>query len=216
MATAVVAGLAATGLAASGAFGAAPIAIQGATGPSATASPGAGYVQVPAGSLDGQQLATVINRLRSLGLTPKIAWADHTGKPTGTVVSVTPNGPVPAGSTVIVTTAYDSATPPPTVRIPGVPGVIPTTSRPSAGGPAGSSPGGSGSTPGGSASAGTGGSPSAGASGGPAPDPTTGGTTPAPVGPGSGSGGGATSGPGSSPTPSPSGGRGNCLLGICL
>jgi eukaryotic-like serine/threonine-protein kinase len=126
---AMVAGLAVTGLAASGAFRAAPVAIRGATRPSATGT-SPGYVQVPAGSLSGQQVATVIRRLSALGLTPKITWASHTGQPAGTVVSVTPNGPVPAGGTVTVTTAYDSATPPAAVRVPGMPGTIPTTTAP--------------------------------------------------------------------------------------
>jgi hypothetical protein len=87
-------------------------------------------VRVPAGSLSGQPVATVIRRLNALGLTPVIAWAGHTGRPAGTVVSVTPDGPVAPGGTVIVTTAYDSAAPPAAVRVPGVPGTVPTTTAP--------------------------------------------------------------------------------------
>jgi serine/threonine-protein kinase len=109
IASLVMAGLAAGGLVASGAFGATPLAEQDVAGPWATANgapPGwVGYVTMPA--FRDQQYATVSGWLREHGLTPRIAWADHTGLPTGTVVSVTPAGPVPAGSTVTVTIASD-------------------------------------------------------------------------------------------------------------
>ena len=97
----VVACLAAGGLAASGAFGAAPVAEQNFAGPSATASGrSAGtlaYIQVP--SFHDQQYATVGDWLRGHGLTARVDWDDHTGLPTGTVVSVSPGGQVAAGST---------------------------------------------------------------------------------------------------------------------
>jgi eukaryotic-like serine/threonine-protein kinase len=130
VASIVVAGLTAGGLVAWGTFGATPAAEQELAGPSATPSGASadwtGYVTVPA--FHGQQYATVGNWLRGHGLTPQIAWADGTGLATGTVVSVTPSGPVPAGSTVTVTIAWDSATPPPGGILALRPGAGPGTS----------------------------------------------------------------------------------------
>ena len=140
VASIVVAGLTAGGLAAWGTFGASLPAEQDVAGPSATVS-GApagwvGYVTLRA--FHGQQYATVSNWLREHGLTPQIAWADDTGLATGTVVSVAPTGLVPVGSTVTVTIAWDSATPPPGVIPAPRPGAGPGTST----GPASIGPGG--------------------------------------------------------------------------
>jgi serine/threonine-protein kinase len=128
--TAMVVGLAITGLAASGTFRATPVVIRAARPPATARAATTGYVRVPPGSLDGQQVTTVVRRLRALGLAPAIAWASHTGRPSGTVISVTPKGPVRAGGTVIVTAAYDPAAPVPTIRAPGQPGAVPTTTAP--------------------------------------------------------------------------------------
>jgi len=208
----VVAGLTAGGIAAWGTFGTAPSAEQDVARASATPSGvsagWAGYITVPA--FHDQQYATVSSWLREHGLTPQIAWADDSGVPTGTVVSVTPNGPVPAGSTVTVTIAWDSATPLPG----GFPALRPgpgpgDSSRPgNSAGPAGGT--GSRGTPSASLTAptptGTGGPtgpayPTAGAPGTTSPGPT-------PTGGGAGSSGTAVT-----PMPSP----GFCVLpGLCL
>jgi serine/threonine-protein kinase len=104
--TAAVAGLAAGGLVAASVLRATPVAVQDVAGPGVTAAaPGGRYVHVPADGLTGRRLATVVSRLRSMGLAPKVMWAEHTGHPAGTVISVTPSGPVPAGAAVIVTVA---------------------------------------------------------------------------------------------------------------
>jgi serine/threonine-protein kinase len=124
VAAVAVAGLVAGGLAASGAFGATSMAEQGSAAPLATAggtSSGAlTYIQVP--SFHDQQYATVASWLSSHGLTERIAWDDHAGLPAGTVVSVSPSGRVPAGTTVTVTVAWSSGKPPPAPAASGEPG----------------------------------------------------------------------------------------------
>jgi serine/threonine-protein kinase len=110
-----VAGLAAGGLAVSGAFGATHLAGRCCATPptvARAASPGtAVYVLVP--SFHGEPYATVASWLRGHGLTGRITWDSHAGLPGGTVVSVSPSGRVPAGSTVTVTIAWYSREPPP-------------------------------------------------------------------------------------------------------
>ncbi len=184
----VVAGLAAGGLATSGAFGAAPTAQQDSAGPPATASgtsAGAGaYIQVP--SFHGQQYATVGDWLRGHGLTARIDWDDRSGLPTGTVVSVSPSGQVPAGSTVTVTIAWNSDAPPPTAAPSLTPGARPGKDASAAGG--GSAQLGAGTSPG----AGTAPVPSTAGTAPPAPEPTTVPPTP-----------GSHASTGAAPTPSP-------------
>ena len=103
---AVVAGLAGWLLA--GAFGAgSPRPQPGASQPAARSSsaPAARTVEVNAGALAGQRASAVSQRLRQLGLRPRVVNAVRGGQAPGTVISVQPSGQVPAGSTVTVTTA---------------------------------------------------------------------------------------------------------------
>ena len=93
-----------------GIFRSAPAVDPGRPSVAATISGAAAHVQVPA--FHGQSMKTVVGWLRAHRLVPKVAWTNHTRLPTGTVILVTPDGPVPAGATVVVMTAYDSATPP--------------------------------------------------------------------------------------------------------
>lgn len=117
-ATAVTAGTAGWLLA--GVFGAQPSQPR-AAGPSVTSAPGrpaaaapesppvAAVVNVDGGSLPGQPVAVVRQRLRQLGLVVRVLWQPASGQHAGTVVSVSPAGQVPVGSLVVVTAA---ATPP--------------------------------------------------------------------------------------------------------
>jgi len=66
-------------------------------------------VQVSASSLEGKALIAVLEELRGLGLNPLVQWARSGILPTGTVIGVTPGGSLTAGSTVIVTAAFQSA-----------------------------------------------------------------------------------------------------------
>jgi eukaryotic-like serine/threonine-protein kinase len=103
---AVVAGLAGWLLA--GAFGAgSPRPQPGASQPAARSSsaPAARTVEINAGALAGQRASAVSQRLRQLGLRPRVVDAVRGGQAPGTVISVQPSGQVPAGSTVTVTTA---------------------------------------------------------------------------------------------------------------
>jgi len=110
---AVVAGLAGWLLA--GAFRAGPGQPQ-PTGPlSAAGTPGtaartptapaAHSVEVNASALAGQQASVVRQRLRQLGLRPRVVRAVRGSQAPGTVISVQPSGQVPVGSIVTVTAA---------------------------------------------------------------------------------------------------------------
>jgi serine/threonine-protein kinase len=99
---AVAAGLAGWLLA--GAFGAgSPPPPAGAAGTSS--GPSVRTVEVNAGALAGQQASEVSQRLRQLGLRPRVIGAVRGGQAPGTVIAVQPSGQVPAGSTVTVTAA---------------------------------------------------------------------------------------------------------------
>ena len=116
---------------------------------SGSSGPALKTVQVNASALVGQQLGQVLARLRALGLQPLLEWTRGTVQ-TGTVVEVMPDGPVTAGSTIMVLAAFRSTVAPgPIAPIPGAPSpaASPGTTRP--GHPSGSpSPTGSaGSTP---------------------------------------------------------------------
>jgi len=107
---AVVAGLAGWLLA--GAFGARPQQAQPEGPQSAASTPGAAArtptarsVEVNSDALVGQQASVVSQQLRQLGLRPKVVGAVRGDQAPGTVISVQPNGQVPAGSTVTVTAA---------------------------------------------------------------------------------------------------------------
>jgi hypothetical protein len=72
---------------------------------SRSSSPATEMVTVDSSALIGQPVAAVEDMLRSLGLQPQVSWVtqgDQSQDP-GTVISVQPSGPVPTGSTVIVT-----------------------------------------------------------------------------------------------------------------
>jgi len=74
--------------------------------PSAGATaPAAGTVELSDAALAGQPVTVVTQRLRLLGLHPRVVWANDTLQATGTVITVAPSGRVPAGSTVTVTGA---------------------------------------------------------------------------------------------------------------
>jgi beta-lactam-binding protein with PASTA domain len=64
-------------------------------------------LQVNAAAVVGQPVSEVSQYLRQLGLTPAIMWTPSDQDP-GTVISVQPSSPVPAGSTVTVTAAFPS------------------------------------------------------------------------------------------------------------
>ena len=64
----------------------------------------AATVQVSAGSLAGQPLSTVRRQLQQLGLMVQVQW-QTSGQAPGTVLSVRPSGPVPAGSVIAITAA---------------------------------------------------------------------------------------------------------------
>jgi serine/threonine-protein kinase len=76
----------------------------GAAGRTPTA-PAGRMVEVNAGAMAGQQASVVSQRLREMGLRPRIVRAVRGGQAPGTVISVQPSGRVPAGSTVTVTAA---------------------------------------------------------------------------------------------------------------
>ena len=86
--------------------------LSGAGSPAHTASPPAApsrtspaaTVQVSAGSLAGQPLSAVRRQLQQLGLTVRVQW-QPSGQDPGTVLSVQPSGPVPAGSVIAITAA---------------------------------------------------------------------------------------------------------------
>jgi hypothetical protein len=61
-------------------------------------------VELAAGTLIGQPLSAVRQRLFQLGLAMQVRWQQADSEP-GTVLAVQPSGPVPAGSTVVVTVA---------------------------------------------------------------------------------------------------------------
>jgi eukaryotic-like serine/threonine-protein kinase len=70
-----------------------------------TSSPTVQTVQVNGTALVGQPVSAVSQQLSQLGLTPFITWTVAGDEDPGTVISVQPSGPVPAGSTVTVTAA---------------------------------------------------------------------------------------------------------------
>jgi len=86
--------------------------LSGAGSPAHTAPPPAApsrtslaaTVQVSAGSLAGQPLSAVRRQLQQLGLTVRVRW-QPSGQDPGTVLSVQPSGPVPAGSVIAITAA---------------------------------------------------------------------------------------------------------------
>lgn len=98
-----VAGLA--GWLLSGAFAAGPAQPQPTPSHAAARAPAARNVEVTASALTGQPARLVSQRLRQLGLHPHVVWTPDGGQPPGTVISVQPSGPVPAGSAVTVTAA---------------------------------------------------------------------------------------------------------------
>lgn len=70
-----------------------------------SSSPTADTVLVAASTLDGQDVRDVRQRLRQLGLRPKLAWQPTDQQQPGTVLSVTPSGAVQPGTVVVVTVA---------------------------------------------------------------------------------------------------------------
>ncbi len=63
-------------------------------------------VKIDVHSLIGQQVNTVLDRLRALGLQPLLEWKANGTLATGTVVGVTPSGTVSTGSSVVVLAAF--------------------------------------------------------------------------------------------------------------
>jgi eukaryotic-like serine/threonine-protein kinase len=89
-----------------GAFGAgSPPRPPGAAQPAARPSsvPATRTVEVNAAALAGHRASAVSQRLRQLGLRPRVVRAVRGGRAPGTVISVRPSGHVPAGSRVTVT-----------------------------------------------------------------------------------------------------------------
>jgi hypothetical protein len=62
-------------------------------------------VEVNAGALTGQPVGAVGRQLRQLGLHPHVVWVTNGAQAPGTVISVQPSGPVPAGSAIRVSAA---------------------------------------------------------------------------------------------------------------
>jgi hypothetical protein len=77
--------------------------------PPTTVSPPPGTVEVTAGSLVGQPLGLVRQRLRVLGLAVRVQQRPS-DQETGTVLAVQPSGQVSPASTIVVIVAF---TPPP-------------------------------------------------------------------------------------------------------
>ncbi|HEY5988976.1 MAG TPA: PASTA domain-containing protein, partial [Streptosporangiaceae bacterium] len=79
------------------------------TATTSSRSSAAGLVAVNGGLLAGQPVDVVRQRLRQLGLEPRVVWAPAGEQvPAGTVISVQPTGQVPIGSVVVVTAAAQS------------------------------------------------------------------------------------------------------------
>ena len=72
--------------------------------PAGASSRPAATVELAAGPLIGQPLSVARQRLDQLGLAMRVRWQQSDSQP-GTVLAVEPSGPVPAGSTVVVTVA---------------------------------------------------------------------------------------------------------------
>lgn len=72
---------------------------------STPSSPTAGTVMVAASTLDGQDVHDVRKQLRQLGLQLKLVFQPTDQQDPGTVISVTPSGPVQPGSVITVTVA---------------------------------------------------------------------------------------------------------------
>jgi uncharacterized membrane protein YgcG len=105
---AVAAAIVAAGLAGwllRGGFGAAPPQHPVGTPRPAASTPSVRTVAVNAGALTGQPAHLVRQQLVQLGLQPHVVWVPADGQDPGTVLSVQPNGQVPAGSVVTVTAA---------------------------------------------------------------------------------------------------------------
>jgi eukaryotic-like serine/threonine-protein kinase len=82
-------------------------------GPSAaSAVPAARTVTIDNAALDGQPAAAVLAKLRQAGLRPRLVQLPDGRQQPGTVITIQPAGPVPAGATVTVTVAM----PPPSRR----------------------------------------------------------------------------------------------------
>ena len=72
--------------------------------PASASSRPAATVELAAGRLIGQPLSVARQQLDQLGLAMRVRWQQSDSQP-GTVLAVEPSGPVPAGSTVVVTVA---------------------------------------------------------------------------------------------------------------
>ncbi|HEY6277974.1 MAG TPA: serine/threonine protein kinase [Streptosporangiaceae bacterium] len=93
------------------------LVLRSAGGPPAGASAGGSHppsasarapatVELATGPLIGQPLGVARERLQQLGLVMRVQWQPSGADP-GTVLAVEPNGPVRAGSTIVVTAATD-------------------------------------------------------------------------------------------------------------
>jgi serine/threonine-protein kinase len=85
-----------------------PSAHQSPPTPPASSSPAVQTVDVNSAGLVGQQVSDVSKTLRKLGLAPVVTYTSsgQDGQNPGSVISVSPSGPVPVGSTVTVTAIY--------------------------------------------------------------------------------------------------------------
>jgi serine/threonine-protein kinase len=99
---AVAALVAVLAIAAASTGGRLPVPSGHATQPTANA---AGMVTIDTATLDGQPAQVVMAQLRAAGLRPRLVQQPDRGKQPGTVISVAPAGPVPAGTAVTVTVA---------------------------------------------------------------------------------------------------------------
>jgi serine/threonine-protein kinase len=106
--------LAAAGLAAAAALAAVLAVAAASTGAGLPALSGhaahpaggaARTVAVDTATLDGQPAPVVLAKLRAAGLRPRLVQQPDGGQQPGTVISVSPAGPVPAGTAVTVTVA---------------------------------------------------------------------------------------------------------------
>jgi serine/threonine-protein kinase len=80
--------------------------------PSASTIATPGMVRVDAGELIGLPVDTVLGKLRALRLQPLLEWTADGDATAGTVTGITPDGPVTAGSQIVVTAAYEPGSSP--------------------------------------------------------------------------------------------------------
>jgi serine/threonine-protein kinase len=88
------------------------VAALGRPSPSASTVAIPALIQVDAGELIGQPVNTVLGKLRAMKLQPLLKWTADGDATAGTVTGITPDGPVTAGSQIVVVAAYQPGSSP--------------------------------------------------------------------------------------------------------